>query len=119
MMRRILQVVLLTVLLAGCSAGLSSLESASASYKQHRYYTSLEKIYKNLSSGMYRKEVVRLLGEPDYSPINGQYYYSSNGSEYSEEQKREISVGLVVDYRDENGEITERLQQFWLGPIAE
>jgi outer membrane protein assembly factor BamE (lipoprotein component of BamABCDE complex) len=106
-------------LLAGCPGGLSPTEEASASYKQNKDYASLEQIYSKLSNGMQRMEVERLLGEPDYSPIDGQYYYSTDRSDYSEEQKREVAAGLVVDYRDKNGDVTDTLQEYWLGVIAE
>jgi len=70
---------------------------------------------------MPRSEVEALLGPPGYSPVDGQYYYSSD---------REVSVGddlplarygLVVDYRDYHSgyELTNRLQIFTLGPIGE
>ncbi|MCP4114126.1 MAG: hypothetical protein GY737_01770 [Desulfobacteraceae bacterium] len=119
MMNRISYLLFITVLLVGCSASLSSIEDASAKYKLDKGYKSLEILYNNFYKGMQRKEVERLLGEPDYSPINGQYYYSSAQSVYSEDQKREVVVGLVIDYRDINGTITESLQNFWIGPIGE
>jgi outer membrane protein assembly factor BamE (lipoprotein component of BamABCDE complex) len=119
MIHRIIQLLLVGAFLVSCATSLSSIEKASANYKQDRDYTSLEIIYKNLSKGMQRKEVERLLGEPDYSPIDGQYYYSSNRSAYAEDQGREVAIGVVVDYRDRNGDITEKLQEFWLGPIGE
>jgi outer membrane protein assembly factor BamE (lipoprotein component of BamABCDE complex) len=112
MIHRIIQLLLVGAFLVSCATSLSSIEKASANY-------SLEIIYKNLSKGMQRKEVERLLGEPDYSPIDGQYYYSSNRSAYAEDQGREVAIGVVVDYRDRNGDITEKLQEFWLGPIGE
>lgn len=114
-----LYIVLLTVLLVGCYTGLSPIENAGAEYRLDRSYKSLEVIYKNLSPGMQRKEIERLLGEPDYSPGDGQDYYSSDRSVYVEEQEREVVVGLVVDYQDKNGAVTETLQEFWLGPIGE
>jgi hypothetical protein len=98
---------------------MSSLENASLQYKEHNDYASLDIIYKSLSKGKQRKEVESLLGEPDYSPIDGQHYYSSDHSEYSQDQARDVTVGLVVDYRDGNGEITDKLQEFWMVPIAE
>ncbi|WP_133511610.1 hypothetical protein [Candidatus Thiosymbion oneisti] len=110
---------LLTALLVGCYADLSPIESAGAEYRRNRSYKSLEVIYKSLFPGMQRKEIERLLGEPDYSPGGGQYYYSSDRSVYVEEQEWEVVVGLVVDYRDKNDAITETLQEFWLGPIGE
>ncbi len=119
LMHRILYILLFAALLVGCYAGLSSIENDSAKYKHDKDYTSLEVLYKNLSKGMHRNEVERLLGEPDYSPLNGQYYYSSDRSVYAKDQKREVPVGLIVDYRNKNGLITEMLQEFWLGPIGE
>ena len=118
-MLRFLQTILLAALLTGCFATLSPLEEASASYKQNKDYASLEQLYQELFKGMQRKEVVRLLGEPDYSPIDGQYYYSTDRSNYSQEQKREVAAGLVIDYRDSNGYETEKLQEYWFGLIAE
>lgn len=119
MIHRISLLVLFAALLTGCFFNLSHLEKASTSYKQTKDYASLSKISKSLSKGMLRKEVVRLLGEPDYSPIDGQYYYSSDHYEYSEEQDRDVSVGLVVDYRDSNGELTSKLQEYKIGRISE
>lgn len=119
MIHRRLYRVLLTAFLFGCHADLSPIESAGVEYRHDRNYRSLEIIYKGLSPGMPRREIERLLGEADYLPGGGQYYYSSDRSVYVEEQGREVTVGLVVDYRDKNGAVTERLQEFWLGPIGE
>lgn len=119
MMLRLLKMTLIVSLLTGCVTNLSSIEAASVSYKQNKDYGSLEQINNGLFKGMRQNEVERLLGEPDYSPIDGQYYYTSDRSEYSEEQMRKVAVGLVVDYRDVDGRMTERLQEFRLGLIAE
>lgn len=119
MINRILLVTLLATSLTGCSAKLTSLENASISYKQHKDYESLEAIYNTLARGMPRKDIERLLGESDYSPIDGQHYYSSDRKEYSEAQQRDVTVGVVVDYRDSSSTITESLHEFWLGPIDE
>ncbi len=115
----LLSTLFLAALLTGCVAGLPSIGNDSAKYKNSKDYRSLEAIFKTFSKGMPRTEVKRLLGESDYSPVNGQYYYSSNQSVYSEDQDRKVPVGLVVDYRDKNGLITEMLQEFWMGPIGE
>jgi outer membrane protein assembly factor BamE (lipoprotein component of BamABCDE complex) len=109
----------ISAFIVGCSANLSAIEEASRSYKQNKNYASLEIIHKNISKGMQRKQVENLLGEPDYSPVNGQYYYSSDQSSYVEEQERQISIGLVVDYRDNNNVVTKSLENYWLGPIGE
>ena len=96
-------------------------ERAGSSYRIHKDYASLELISKHLHRGMSRSEVESLLGEADYSPIEGQYYYSSDRREAvgSGKELRYITVGLVVEYRDEQGELTGQLQSFWLGRIGE
>ncbi len=119
MIRRMLYILFFSAFLAGCLAGLPSMENAGTSYRHGKDYASLEVIYKNMSRGMHRKEIERLLGEPDYSPTDGQYYYSSTRTVYSENQDRDVAVGLVVDYRDEKGTVTARLHEFRLGPIGE
>lgn len=119
MIIRMLQILLIGSLIAGCSGNLSAIENASVNYKNTKDFKSLEIIFKHLSKETPSKEAKRLLGEPDYSPTKGQYYYSSNKSEYSKEQDREVPLGLVVDYRDKNGAVTETLQEFWIGPIGE
>ncbi len=57
---------------------------------------------------MAQNEVEIILGEPDYSPTEGQHYYSSN-------QKNRIgfTLGLVVEYE------AGRLKSFELMPIGE
>jgi outer membrane protein assembly factor BamE (lipoprotein component of BamABCDE complex) len=119
MVYRITSLFFAAVVLTGCSVGLSSVEYASEHYKNHRDFASLETLVNSFHKGMQRSEVERLLGLPDYSPIEGQYYYSSDRSVYSDDQDREVTVGLVADYRDEKGEVTDRLQEFWLGPMGE
>jgi len=107
--------------LAGCNSQIDELELASRSYKAHRGYASLEIIHRYLHKGMMRSKVEELLGEADYSPIKGQYYYSSDRSEVvgSGKERMNVPVGLVVDYRDEQGNLTGQLQSFWLGRIGE
>ena len=70
---------------------------------------------------MARTNVIDLLGEPDYSPLAGQYYYSSDRWETVQHGKKEmqIPVGLLIDYRDDQGRVTEQLQKFLLGRIGE
>ena len=119
MIYRILQMIFIVTLLTGCLANYPSLEGTSDNYKRNRDYTSLEEIYSSFSKGVHNEKVIRLLGEPDYSPIDGQYYYLSDSSEYIEEQGRDAIIGLVVDYRNSNGEITEKIQNYWLGTISE
>jgi outer membrane protein assembly factor BamE (lipoprotein component of BamABCDE complex) len=119
MIYRFSQMLVALAVIVGCSTGLTSIEHASEDYKQNRGYSSLETVAYSFYKGMRRSEVERLLGDPDYSPIDGQYYYSSSGSVDSDEQGRGVTAGLVVDYRDEHGEVTDTLYEYRLGPIGE
>ncbi len=94
---------------------------AGDSYKAHRDYASLEIIYRYLSKGMEQGAVEELLGEPDYSPIEGQYYYSSElrKTESRGEEQIEVTVGLIVDYRNKQGILTDKLQSFQMGSLGE
>ncbi len=103
------------MLLAGCGA--PALDDASRSYKANRDYASLEMIFGQLSPGMDRREVERLLGEPDYSPTDGQFYYSSDRR--ADGGRDGAPLGLVVDYRDRDGTVTDTLRDLWIGPIGE
>ena len=108
------------LLLSSCSY--QSLERASRNYKADKDYASLQVIYKHLDEGMKRTEVERLLGEPDYPPIEGQYYFSTDHSEYPKDgatDRVKVTVGLVIDYRNQLGGLTDELQTFWLGLIGE
>lgn len=118
MHRRAIGLAALVLLLTAC-AGSTTLQAASEKYKTERDYHSLQVIYQHLEKGMPKAEVDRLLGKPDYSPTDGQYYYSSDKREYSDVQKRAIVVGLIVDYHNEDFEVTDKLQEYSLGPIGE
>ena len=120
-MNRMLFVLLsVSLLLTGCAD--ESLRNASESYKKNRDYVSLEKIVKHLDKSMKREKVEELLGKPDYSPTEGQYYYSSDRREVPEGAEHgeiNIPVGLIVEYRDEKDNSTNELQDFRLGAIGE
>ena len=109
------------LLLVGCNTQAQELELASRSYKAHRDYASLAVVSMHLRKGMARTNVIDLLGEADYSPLAGQYYYSSDRRETIQHGKKEMQmpVGLLIDYRDEQGRVTEQLQKFLLGRIGE
>lgn len=96
-------------------------ELAGDSYKAHKDYASLEIIYRYLSKGMERTEVEKLIGEADYSPIDGQYYYSSDlrKTELRGKEWIDVPVGLIVDYRNEQGVLTDKLRSFQMGSIGE
>lgn len=116
---RLFLIFIASVIFATGCAGIASIDHKSEKYKKSQSYDSLEAIYQSLSEGMSRQEVERLLGKPDFSPIDGQYYYISDRVVYSENQGRNVVVGMFVDYKDRNGGITEKLQAFWIGPIGE
>jgi hypothetical protein len=107
------------LLLAACACHAQEPQEASSSYKAKKDYASLAVLVKHLRKGMARAEVEALLGEADYSPIAGQEYYSSDCRELVPETGAEELVGLIVEYRDEQGRLTEQLQQFQLGRIGE
>lgn len=94
-------------------------QQAARSYKANKDYASLEVLSEHLRKGMTHSEVNSLLGDPDYSPITGQEYYSSDRRAAVEETGAEHPVGLVTDYRDNQGKPTGRLQTFRLVPIGE
>jgi outer membrane protein assembly factor BamE (lipoprotein component of BamABCDE complex) len=118
---RLTFVSLVLLALVGCDSAGPSVTDASASYKNRRDFASLATIHGHLINGMARDEVERLLGEPDYSPTEGQYYYSSDRKEASPDSadRPPATFGLVVDYRDADGDVTDQLQNFTLGPIGE
>ena len=113
-------VLALLLVFFACSSVGPSLADSAASYKNKRDYVSLSRIHDHLVKGMPRAEVERLLGEPDYSPTEGQYYYSSDKKAASDGTDRPpATIGLVVDYRDANGAVTGTLQRFALEAIGE
>ncbi|MCP4117004.1 MAG: hypothetical protein GY737_16690 [Desulfobacteraceae bacterium] len=93
MIHRISHILFLTALLVGCPAGLSSIEMDSAKYKFDKDYKRLE-IIPPPPKEMSLKEVERLLGEPDHSPIDGQYYYFSAQSVYAKDQAASAFINL-------------------------
>jgi outer membrane protein assembly factor BamE (lipoprotein component of BamABCDE complex) len=103
----------------GCTD--NSLKQASVSYKTNHDYASLKVIFNSLSTGMSRSEVVNLLGEPDHSPNDGQYYYLSDRKESPEPgmDNIKVPVGMIISYRDKNGQITDKIKEISFGPIGE
>ena len=53
---------------------------------------------KQIRLGMSYLEVVELLGEPDYSPIVGQYYHSTGGN-CTTDGGPDAPCGFVLEYR--------------------
>lgn len=106
--------------LGGCAA--SELEFAKAEYKNSRSHDSLVVLEASIEPGMSRTEVDELLGEPDYSPIDGQYYYLSDREAPIPDapaSQPPAPVGLVLDYRNDAGQVTQSLHSKRFGPIGE
>jgi hypothetical protein len=97
-MRKVLAFAAVLLFALSCA---NSLEQATAKYQADKDHQSLELLSAHLRQGMSQKEVERLLGPPDYSPTDGQYFYQSN-------RRNQI---LVVDYRVGDA-VTDRLQHF-------
>ncbi|WP_420208957.1 hypothetical protein [Candidatus Electronema sp. JC] len=114
--RAVLLLLTILFLLPLPACGGQELAQAAASYRQRKDSDSLEVIHRHLRRGMPQAEVEGLLGEPDYSPIEGQQYYASRreGAEQSGPPPT-----LVVDYRDAQGGLTAVLHDFWLGTAGE
>lgn len=106
-----------SAILAGC-AETNELSQAAAHYRHHYDYASLQTVNRLLEKGMPRRRVLALLGE-GYSPGEGQYYFSSDRREYVEEAERELTVVLIVEFRDENANMTGKLQSWILGSVGE
>lgn len=93
----------------------------SVRYQKTRNYRSLKVLVRQLKIGMPRSKVECFLGEPDYSPVEGVYYYSSDKM-----NAKGITLGLVVEYRKTEyrrdqirTKVTGKLESFTLMPIAE
>lgn len=76
-----------------------SVPETSACYIRLKDKTCFFKLYAHLKIGMRREDVQRLMGEADYSPIDGQVRYSV----------RSTGVSLVIEYRDRTGIDTGRI----------
>ncbi len=104
------------LLLPLSAGGGQELAPAVDSWRQRKDTASLEVIHRHLRRGMPQVEVEGLLGEPDYSPIEGQQYYASRRDKTEQSGPPPT---LVVDYRDAQGRLTSVLHEFWLGAVGE
>ena len=104
------------LLLSACDSGLSTeVRQAREQYQQTQDYASLEVLHQQLEKGMQQGAVQSLLGEAVYSPIEGVDYYPAGKAGMTQQ----ASLGLVVEYINEQGEATQQVQQFWLGEVGE
>lgn len=77
---------------------------------------------KKVRIGMSKAELEELMDAPDYSPIAGQYYFSTDGDCPVEDSGREAPCGLVAGFRSAGGRASgqdESLEFCWWGAIAE
>lgn len=95
------------------------IREAGESFQKHRDYASLKTLVEYLRPGMTEAEVKRLLGEPDYSPIDGQYYYASDSTDAT----TGFVLGAVVQYTRRDSTHPEAspwiLERVELMPIGE
>jgi hypothetical protein len=72
--------------------------------------------------GISRNGLESILGKPDYSPIKGQYYFSTGGSCQLEGTNRTAACGVVADFRRLQGsqtQLMDSLQSCFWGAIGE
>jgi hypothetical protein len=75
---------------------------------------------KRVRLGMSKPELERILGEVNYSPIEGQYYFSTGGECPLEGANRNAPCGVVADFRRApEYRITGSLQSCTWGAIGE
>lgn len=98
-----------------------TLEAIAGHYRAHRDYASLAGLIPALKLGMDRQDVEKLLGRPEYSPTDGQYYYGSDKCDADG-----LPMTLIVEYRvseytgdDIRTRMTNQLQSFTFGPVGE
>ncbi len=116
----LLFVILGALAASGCAPKTDELSRLSAGFRKEHDLRSLTLILGHLSLGMPRAEVEQILGRPDYSPIEGLYYYAVSDRKTEEG----TPIGLIVEYRRTDvrtGEtvLSGKLESLYLGPIGE
>jgi hypothetical protein len=75
---------------------------------------------KRVRLGMSQAEVERILGKPDYSPIEGQHYFGTGGECPLEDSGRFAPCGVIADFRRaSDSRLTGSLQSCTWGAIGE
>lgn len=95
------------------------LAAPSRKFREDGDFASLQTLTAHLHKGMSYREVISLLGAPDYSPTDGQYYVSSNRDEWVADAQRSCVSGLVLEFRNRETDEIAGLQDWVLGPICE
>lgn len=108
-----MRLIALGLLFFAFPVGCTSAARHSTHYQCHRDYRSLASLLAEMRESMPQQQVEQLLGSPDYSPTEGQFYYSTD-----RQDSLGRTYGLVVDYRTDE-RLTEQLQEYWFGAIGE
>lgn len=76
---------------------------------------------KRVQLGMTKSELEAVMGEADYSPIEGVFYFSTGGDCLLDEVERVALCGIVAEFRDYSADEgpTDSLQSCWWGAIGE
>ena len=109
---------LMAVCLAGCGARTSTV-GCSIDGPEHLVPEKVRRIH----LGMAKAELENVLGEADYSPIDGQFYFSTGGDCPLEDTQNMAPCGVVAEFRDyragSDPVLTDTLQSCWWGGIGE
>ena len=73
----------------------------------------------HLKKRMSREQTEAPLGPPDDSPVDGQYRNGSDREEFVAAAGGDLSVYLVLGFRDSKGNVTNELQEWGFAPLGE
>jgi hypothetical protein len=99
---------LIAPVVLGCGTSTDTANKRAKHFVPQYPTAHIIQLAKHLKRGMSKTEVKKIIGQPYYSPLNGLYYYSWKNSK-----------SLVLDYRNQQDDITPRLQSFWIAQIGE
>lgn len=108
-------------LLAVICAGASCSSRVASTCETDSPSALMPKSFDSIRIGMTKAEAEAILGPPDYSPIDGQYYFSTGG-DCEVAPDRMASCGFIIEYRDHSkspGEDTGRIVECRWGGIGE
>lgn len=77
--------------------------------------------FEKVKIGMTFQELEQVLGKPDYSPTNGQYYYSTEGRcPLNGDTGMMVTCGYVIEFRKSGEEeVKSNIQSCSWGAIGE
>jgi hypothetical protein len=108
----------MTVCVLGCNAKRTT-AGCSIEGPQHPVPEQVNRIH----LGMSKAELEGVLGEADYSPTDGQFYFSTGGDCPLENADRLAPCGVVAEFREysdgRDPVLTDSLQSCWWGAIGE